>query len=109
MELWFLSITVLVPTELFFTHEFLPFHCPVFSLPLCYSEQDGNRELVLRTLDIGKSKVKVGTNDMMSVARLEDIARRTVQGKRAGPAFNVNEIVVNNDLVSHESGEQTLW
>jgi len=60
--------------------------------------QDGNTELVLRTLDIGKTKVKIGTKDMISVARLEDIARRTIQGKRSETPFDVEKNVMHDEM-----------
>merc|ERR1711871_690769 len=48
---------------------------------------EGNDELTTRLLDLGKNKININREDIMTISKLEDAARRVVQGSRMSPSL----------------------
>lgn len=48
---------------------------------------EGNGEMTTRLLDLGKNKINISREDIMTISKLEDAARRVVQGSRMAPSL----------------------
>ena len=51
---------------------------------------DGNSEMVTSLLDLGKNKINTSREDVITISKLEDAARRSVQGKRMTPSYSTD-------------------
>merc|ERR1711871_1457255 len=49
---------------------------------------DSNAEMVTRLLDLGKNKININREDMVTISKLEEAARRSVQGRRMTPSYS---------------------
>merc|ERR1711871_1379697 len=47
----------------------------------------GNGEMTMRLLDLGKNQINISREDIMTISKLEDAARRVVQGSRMSPSL----------------------